>query len=285
MMKRIVRSFVVLLCPALLAACPSAEGLQGLRILKTELKTAGYDLVYPLTTGYNVGLLFQIRETTDGTMFRKTLCTVTYDNSEGVQENLLLSTYESDKTSNFEILAGLSETLLKGKAEANATLKNNDVSKVSLTLSNVVGEQLPPKWLPDGTRRSVNPECKLNIKSAVDAEGRFTRPTVLVVGTATTDSLNYTFVVEEETEAKLTLLIKALFKVEPQFKTTENGKKTIIVSPKDGKHYVVGGQAIPISKAEVLSEVTTDFDVAFEEDKNSKIDLATVFQLPDGRPK
>ena len=139
MMKRIVRSFVVLLCPALLAACPSAEGLQGLRILKTELKTAGYDLVYPLTTGYNIGLLFQIRETTDGTMFRKTLCTVTYDNSEGVKENLLLSTYESDKTSNFEILAGLSETLLKGKAEANATLKNNDVSKVSLTLSNVVG--------------------------------------------------------------------------------------------------------------------------------------------------
>lgn len=268
-----------------LIGCNGAGGLNGLKNLKSELNAAGFDLVYPLTTGYEVGLLFEIRETAEGTRFRKTLCSATYDNASAHSERIILGTYESNDTTNFDVVAGLAESLLKDKAKASASLKANSVTKVSLTLDNAVAESLPPKLRPDGTRRSLNPACSINIKTAIDEAGRFKRPTILVVGRATTDRLTYTFEAEENTEASLSLLIKALFNVEPKFTSEEKGKKTIVIPANSNERYTVGGQAIAIAKAEILSEITSDFDVILEADSNSTINFEEALGLPERPPR
>jgi hypothetical protein len=266
----------------LLNACsepPSGE--RGLQALKSELKAAGYDLIYPLTTGYRVGYLYEVRETAEGTKFRRTLCEATFVNGEPNQEDLKLADYESDQNTDFGFFVGLSEKLLKDRATAQATLKASNVKMASVSFDNMKSYELPPKLRPDGTKRSVDQTCEINIKSAVDADGRFLRPTYLVIGAARSDALNYQFDTAGSFGADLEVQLKGIFKVVPKVKSDASGKKTIVVTPDRGKQFAIGGQAIALSHAKILDEVTDDFSVAFEVSSEPALLPAETLALPE----
>lgn len=281
-MSSITKTIATALVVLLLSACITPpSGKRGLKSLKKELKAAGYDLIYPISTGYRVGYLYEIRESAEGTKFRRTLCEAAFVNAEPIHEDLKLADYESSENTDFELFAGLSEKLLKDRATAQASLKANSIKKINVSFANVKSYELPPRLRPDGTKRSIDPTCEINIKSASDADGRFLRPTYLVVGAARSDSLNYQFETAGSLSSSIELQLKALFKVEPKVNSETSGKKTLIVTPDQGKQFAIGGQAIALSHAKILHEVTDDFSVAFEENKQPNLSPSETFGLPE----
>jgi hypothetical protein len=275
-------ALLVLFAPVLTGCWDPASGEGGLDSLRTELKAAGYDLIYPLTTGYNVGSIYEIGETGEGTQFRRTLCEAAFVNAEPNEADLRLATYESNQDASFEFFAGLSEKLLKDRATAQATLKASNVRKTSVSFPNLKSSELPPQLRPDGTKRSVDPTCEINIRNATDGEGKFLNPAYLVVGAARTDTLQYEFESGGSIGADVEVQIKALFKVEPKVTGEASGKKTLVVQPDEGKQFVLGGQAIALSHAKILYEVAEGFPIALEVDEKPQIAPSDTFALPEG---
>lgn len=256
---------------------PSAEGLKGFSKLEVELQAYGFDMVNPITTGYRVGQIFEIRKSPKGTAFPKLLCDQTFD-AKLIEENLILGDFEANAVDKFDLVLDLAKNLLKDKAEAEISLKSNSLKKVRFSLQNSIHQQLPPQIMPDGTRRSINSYCKINIKSAIDKDGRFRNPTILVIGTLISDSLVYEFHAEDADEGRLVLMVKNLFNIEPKFVSTETGNKRIIIKPDSGKRYTIGGQAIELESAEILSQVSNSFDVRLKSVKNTQINLGQFFK-------
>lgn len=254
----------------------------GFNDLEASVNEAGFDLSYPLSTEIRVGNLYQVRKTSKGTEFKRTLCKDTFNAPEyWKDDSVILADHESNRDKNFEFVAGLSEKLLKDRASAQASLDASSVKTAKISFGEFKKYELPPTLRLDGTERKVNQICEHRIKAATKSDGSFTHPTFLVIGTLATDELNYQFDTEESFGGNIEVQIKGIFKVEPKVEIDDSGKKTLVIAPDNGKHFTVGVQAIALSHAKILDEVSNGMPVMFTEDKNPKISPDKTYNLQE----
>jgi hypothetical protein len=248
--------------------------------LHQEVRSAGYDLVYPPTTGYGAGYLFTILETADGTKFRRTICEQTFRGSQLIENDVTLLSKTIGRDNNFEFLIGLSEALLRDLAAAKVALQRSDISAVEVSFSGVKTYEIPPALRPDGTRKLVDPNCEINIATATDSEGQFLQPTFLVVGTLGISAINYDVSRSRSTEGGLQLEIKEIFGVNPQFSLNSTNENRLIVALAEGLQLTVGGHALPISHARILDQVADDLAVEVVVEPSPAISTGVALNLP-----
>ena len=252
--------------------------------LYENVKHAGFDLVYPLTTGFNVGQIFEIRETADTTAFRRTLCKDAFilpPDTDFNEERLILATVSSSSEANFSFFAGISERLLKDIAAAKSSLSANKIQSVTVGFNDLRSYELPARYLPDGTRRSINPICELNLIDSTNADGSFRHPTFVVVGSLRSTDLSFEFDLASAADFDIELSVKSLFRIEPIVTLNASRNKLLAILSSDGEQFTIGGRAIALSHAEILDEVSNELSVVLKPADLATIDPAVALRITE----
>lgn len=231
------------------------KGESGFLPLEKEWEAAGLDIWYPATKNVEPGYLFQVLETSEGTKFRRSLCSQAYSSMGFIEDEIRLASFTAKSHSQAEMTLGLSEEVLRDRARVDGFLNNENIKSVTIEFGPIKTAELPTKAQADGSVRSIKKTCEINIREKTNENGQFETPTFLLVKTASSNKIQYIFTPERSFDAGFEAVLHKLFDLDVSISTSGDGKKVLTLDESTSPQFVLAGNVVEVESIRFLDQV------------------------------